>query len=708
MSKPGESEENNSPSSPFSPFHRGEQAIQTRLGVRDNMERFGRKVIRDHMPDQHRDFFNQLPYVFIGYADNAGWPWASILVGEPGFMVSDSPTRLSIKAQSLTGDKLEEFLVHAAADQSAIGLLGIELETRRRNRLSAHVTATSNGSIELKINQSFGNCPQYIQTRHIQTDDTLQPISSTQKNINEFDAEALALIQGADTFFVSSYVATNRLQASSGVDVSHRGGRPGFVRIDDVNTLTIPDYLGNFHFNTLGNFLENPKAGLMFIDFENGHILTLTGTVEILWDSPDTTHFKGAERLWRFRLDHGRWLKNVLPIKLAFGEYSPNSTLTGTWVEAEQIKQSAQLRDRWMPYEVVEIIEESSATKSFYLKSLNGQLPNFDAGQFLTLRADIGSGLVTRTYTVSSAPADEFYRISVKHEQRSDGTIPDGEFSSFLHQKIIPGDTLEIKAPTGCFFYDAASTRPAVFISGGIGITPLVSMARHALIEGFRTRYIRPLTLICAAHNHAQRAFFDELNDIAEKSAGAIRVFWVLSNPEPNLLAGIDFQQRGRVSKDLLQTVLPIDDYDAYVCGPKGFMQFVYELLRSLGINDQRIYAESFGPASLQRSGDLATLTEEQAPVADQAVVEFTESKVEQAWSKGAGTLLEFAEKHGLKPEYGCRSGQCGACKTTLLSGEVSYTQTVSVDLASDEVLLCCAEPAAAEGEEVMRISLQL
>jgi len=705
MKKLSESVADNSPSSPF---HPGEQAIQTRLGVRENMERFGRKVIRDHMPVQHRDFFNQLPYVFIGHADNAGWPWASILVGEPGFMVSDSPTRLSIKAQSLTGDTLEEFLVHAAADQSAMGLLGIDLDTRRRNRLSAHVAAASNGSIELKISQSFGNCPQYIQTRDIQTDNTLPSTSSTQKNINEFDEEALTLIQGADTFFVSSYVATNRLQASSGVDVSHRGGRPGFVRTDDAYTLTIPDYLGNFHFNTLGNFLENPKAGLMFIDFEYGHILALTGTVEILWDSPDVTHFKGAERFWRFRLDHGRWLKNVLPIKFAFGEYSPNNTLTGTWAETEKIKQSAQQRDRWMPYVVVDIVKESSAIKSFFLKSPNGHIPNFDAGQFLTLRTDTGSGLVARTYTVSSAPEDEFYRISVKHEQHSGGTIPDGEFSSFLHQNIISGDILEIKAPTGCFKYDAAYTRPAVFISGGIGITPLVSMARHALIEGLRTRHIRPLTLICAAHNHAQRAFFTELNEITEKSAGAIRVFWVLSNPEPHLLAGVDFQQRGRVSKGFLLTVLPMDDYDAYVCGPKGFMQFVYDLLRSLGTDDQRIYAESFGPASLQRNGDFAPSTEKQAPVADQAVVEFSESRIEQAWSKGAGSLLEFAEKHGLSPEYGCRSGQCGACKTTLLSGEVSYTQTVSVDLASDEVLLCCAEPAASEGGKVALISLQL
>ena len=136
-------------------------------------------------------------------------------------------------------------------------------------------------------------------------------------------------------------------------------------------------------------------------------------------------------------------------------------------------------------------------------------------------------------------------------------------------------------------------------------------------------------------------------------------------------------------------------------------MQSAYNLLCSLGVDDQRIYAESFGPALLLRNDDQSISAIGQPPVAEQAVVVFTESKVEQAWSKGDGTLLEFAEKHGMTPEYGCRNGQCGACKTKLISGKVSYTQTVSAELSSDEVLLCCAVPAA-EMEGVAGVSVRL
>ena len=324
-----------------SPFHKGEQAIQTRFGVRDKLERFGRKVIRDFMPDQHREFFHQLPYVFVGYADDQDWPWASVLIGEPGFMVSGTPSSLSIKGNPLPGDKLGPFLKSPAGDQQSMGLLGIELETRRRNRLSAHVTAVENGMIELGIDQSFGNCPKYIQARRMIKGAELSGGDRERIEFTELDADALALIQRSDTFFVSSYVATKKAESASGVDVSHRGGRPGFVRTDDATTLTIPDYKGNFHFNTLGNFLVNPKAGLLFIDFETGDILSLTGTVEILWDDPDALHFEGAERLWQFKVDHGFRLKNALSNEWEFSGNSTTTDLTGTWVEADEMKRSA-------------------------------------------------------------------------------------------------------------------------------------------------------------------------------------------------------------------------------------------------------------------------------------------------------------------------------------------------------------------------------
>jgi len=294
-----------------SPFHAGERGIQTRMGVRERMERFGRKVIRDFMPEQHREFYNQLPFIFVGHADNEGWPWASILFNSPGFMHSEDERSLSINALPVEGDPL----CHALNPDTRLGLLGIELPTRRRNRLAAHIERTTDQGFDLKIDQAFGNCPQYIQTRELERLDSGILPRPEVHDITHFDQDVQDLISNSDTFFVASYVANGRGEASEGADVSHRGGRPGFVRVDDEKTLTVPDYLGNNHYNTFGNFIENAKAGLLFLDFESGHLLTLTGTVEILWESSETKYFEGAERLWKFHLDHGRKLKNALPLR---------------------------------------------------------------------------------------------------------------------------------------------------------------------------------------------------------------------------------------------------------------------------------------------------------------------------------------------------------------------------------------------------------
>ena len=687
-----------------SPFHKGEQEAQSRLGVRDQMERFGRQVIREAMPDQHREFYNQLPFVFVGHADRNGWPWASILFGAPGFMHSKDERSLSINTKPVSGDPLEDSLM----PDKRLGLLGIELPSRRRNRLAAHVTEATTSGLELKIDQAFGNCPQYIQTRELETLDPATLPESSIEEFTQFDNQAKSLITNSDTFFVASYVSNGSEAASEGADVSHRGGRPGYIRIDDDNTLTIPDYLGNNHFNTFGNFIENSKAGLLFLDFESGHILTLTGTVEILWDSPDTKFFDGAERLWKFHLDHGRRLENALPLRWKLDAFSPNTSLTGTWKEAKELSDADRHKNEWRPYTVRKIVEESSVISSFYLKAEGHQALSFQPGQFLTIKANIDGKEHIRTYTLSSAPADDYYRISIKREASPDGEVPEGMFSNYLHTQMKEGDIIYAKAPRGAFTFDSEEKRPAILLAGGVGITPMISMARHVLIEGLRTRSMRPLTIIGAAKNHNQRAFFEELQEISEASQAQIRTYWALSDVSSNLNPGKDFHHQGRISKDLLQAILPLDDYDCYLCGPSGFMQATYDLLRSMGISDARIYAEEFGPASLQRDVDQATEAFDAEPIASQAIIEFTESKVEQAWSQSDGSLLEFAEAHGFTPEFGCRSGQCGACKAQLISGKVAYRTEHPSSVNEDEILLCCSVPAAVEGEDVVKVSIKL
>lgn len=295
------------------------------------MERIGSKVIRRFMPDQHREFFQQLPFLVVGSVDLQGWPWASLLPGRPGFIQSSTEKSLEVGTSVIVGDPLENNI----AQGSAIALLGIEMSTRRRNRANAHITHATASSFSVEVDQSFGNCPQYIQARDIEF--IREPGEKTEQQkseaLNELDAAARKLICDADTFFVSSYVASDKRPETAGVDVSHRGGRRGFVKVVG-NTLTVPDFSGNNYFNTLGNFLVNPRAGLVFPDFETGELLTLTGSVEILWeDHPEVQAFDGAERAWRFQLEHGFRLTDALPFRASFNEYSPKSLTTGGWVK---------------------------------------------------------------------------------------------------------------------------------------------------------------------------------------------------------------------------------------------------------------------------------------------------------------------------------------------------------------------------------------
>lgn len=680
----------------LSPFHDGEQILQSEAGVRDAMEKFGRRVIRDHMPQQHRDFYSNQPFVVAGYIDDEGAPWASMLFGEQrGFIQSPDDKTLRVTP---TIDPLDP-LFEVIQDKHQVGVLGLELSTRRRNRLGTHISAVTQTGFDLKIDQAFGNCPQYIQSRdlfYIDEKDRL-PVSRTQSN--ELDAEAIDLINRSDTFFVASYYSDNSGHASNGADASHRGGKPGFVHVSEDGLLTIPDYAGNNHFNTLGNLLKNPRAGLLFVDWKNGHCLSLTGSTEIITDSPLIKHFNGALRLWTVRPQKVVWLKNLLPFRFGFNEYSPNSLMTGDWQEAEQRLSLENKQNQWRNFEVIKVQEESAQITSFYLRPESGPLVTFKAGQFLPVQVEIDGQVLSRTYSLSSAPDEDSYRISVKR---------DGKVSAFLHDTLHQGSMLKGRHPAGGFTLQ--SDRPTVLLAAGVGVTPFVSMLKQARIEQFKLRKRQPLTLFFQVKNAQNRPFFDELNQLVNDNNQGIRVIWSMSQPEPHLKQGQDFHYHGRLSKELLQAVLPIDDYDFMICGPGEFMQQQYDTLLDLGVKDKRIFAEAFGPAALKRqqSGDEAVKQYgPDTPPATNAVVKFAQSQVEQAWTAEDGNLLEFAEQHGMQPEFSCRNGQCGSCKVKVTQGKVSHIQDTSFPLEQDEALLCCAVPAASS-EEIATVTLEV
>lgn len=663
-----------------SPWHAGEQQLQAQVGVAERMDAVGRRVIRSEMPEQHRTFYQQLPFLLYGAVDADGNPWASILQGPPGFAQAPAPALLQVGSLPERDDPAQ---LH---DGGAIGLLGIELHSRRRNRLNGRVAALTARGFEVQVEQSFGNCPQYIQLRQFRPVPLADPATRSAQHLDGLDDAAKAMIAGADTFFVASYADVAGQRA---VDVSHRGGRAGFVRVEG-NRLTIPDFAGNLFFNTLGNLLINPRAGLLFIDFDSGDLLQLSGRTQVILDGPQVDAFQGAERLWTVEVERVVRRPAALALRWRFDGLSPSSALTGSWAQAHARLQARALGDRWRPLRVTRIEQESHSIRSLYLQPADGAgLPLFQAGQHLPLRFHLAGAVHIRTYSLSSAPSDDFFRISVKR---------DGLVSSHLHDRIRLGDVLEARAPQGHFSVAATERRPLVLLAAGVGVTPLLSMLRELVYQGLRTRRIRPTWLLQSSRTLADQAFRPELERLLDGHGDAVRVLRLLSQPEPEAREGEDFDLSGRIDAELLKTIVEGEDFDQadfVLCGPGSFTQGLYDSLRDLQIRDSRIHAESFGPSTLRRKPDADALVIAQpAAASDSVPVVFQRSAKEARWQPDAGSLLELAESRGLRPEFSCRGGSCGTCKTRLISGAVSYPQPPAEVPDAGEVLICCAVPA--------------
>ena len=309
-----------------SPFHEGERLLQTRLGVRDKIEMVGNRIIRDFMPDEHRDFFAALPWMLVGSVDAGGRPWASLLVGDPGFATSPDPQTLVLGARPVAGDVLAGNLRVGAP----LGLLGIELHTRRRNRLNGTITESSAGRVVVRVDQSFGNCPKYINRKTLARGRDRETGRASVVR-PALDARAREIVAHADTLFIaSSHLPATARGRGDGVDVSHRGGRRGFVRVEADGSLTIPDYLGNFLFNTLGNVERDRRAGLLFVDFASGDLLQLTGEAWIDWDAPEIATTAGVQRLVRVRPTEVRLLGGAFPFTAEVIDLAPQLDTIGS------------------------------------------------------------------------------------------------------------------------------------------------------------------------------------------------------------------------------------------------------------------------------------------------------------------------------------------------------------------------------------------
>jgi ferredoxin-NADP reductase/predicted pyridoxine 5'-phosphate oxidase superfamily flavin-nucleotide-binding protein len=666
-----------------SPWHDGEKMLQQIVGVSDRMEIFGQKVIRDYMPDQHRDFYHQLPFMIVGTVDGEGWPWATLIEGPQGFVSSLDPRRLTLNVAPDPQDPANPGLQAG----HAIGMLGIELHSRRRNRINGVITQASADRMQIAVEHAFGNCPQYIQKRAYTraapgSDD--KPLRQEYQSLNE---QTTRMIRDADTFFIASYVEHEDQQRS--VDVSHRGGRPGFVKVQG-NQLTIPDYAGNLHFNTLGNLKLNPRAGLLFVDFTSGDVLQLSGRTELILESPMIAAFEGAERLWTFDVEHVVVRPAAVSIRWAFEELAPTSLMTGTWAEADQRLLQNEQRRQWQQWRVVRLAQESKDILSLVIQPVDEAAVTFLPGQHVPVRLHTGADeLLIRTYSVSSAPSDGYIRISIKAQ---------GPASRYLHERLQVGDILEVRSPLGSFTLKSDTARPVVLIGAGVGITPLISMVRELVQQISQRQRDQPVYLFQSARTLQDLPFQSELKELIQRASGLLHVQRALSNPGADAVLGVDYELSGRLGFKQVKTSLGLDDYDFYLCGPASFTQDMYDGLQGVSIADSRIHAETFGPSTLRRRAEEQRPVLVQPPAAITSVpVYFSASAKEARWTPQSGSLLELAESRGLNPDFSCRGGSCGTCAARLISGNVHYTLPPAQMPEADKVLVCCAVPAQDE-----------
>ncbi len=309
------------------PFHEGELKVQGCLGLRTEAKQ-NSGVITDSIVKGALRFIEQQRMAVLGSIDQDDNVWASVLAGQVGFMQATTEQLITFDLSKTAGNEHDPFWKNIESHPQ-VGMLVIELATRRRLRVNGRIRRSGEQQPALEVLESYPNCPKYIQRRQATNNRVGNQVATSQVlQGNTLGAPQREIIKKADTFFVAS------AHPERGVDASHRGGYPGFARIADDLRLRIPDYMGNCFFNTLGNFVMNPRAGLVFVDFENGTTLQLIGRAEILWDEEDPQYETGDEasgtkRFWELHID--RWLEveKVHQLEWSFLDYSPYNPQVG-------------------------------------------------------------------------------------------------------------------------------------------------------------------------------------------------------------------------------------------------------------------------------------------------------------------------------------------------------------------------------------------
>jgi ferredoxin-NADP reductase len=341
----------------------------------------------------------------------------------------------------------------------------------------------------------------------------------------------------------------------------------------------------------------------------------------------------------------------------------------------------------WREFQVIRKRPESDEITSFELQPLDGEaLPVFAPGQFLTLELPIPGQAkpVVRTYSLSDFPPAgqpiHHYRLSIKREPAPQGqNVPPGLASNFLHDHIGEGASLRVRPPAGNFVLNTSSSKPIVLISNGVGITPMVAMAKAAIAQPNQRR----IWFVHGCRNAQFHAFRGEMAELAAKHPNLILH---IAYSRPGDGDSGRYQSKGYVDGALLRALVD-QDADYFLCGSPPFMQGLIGELKQAGIDETAIHFEMFSRAPAPTGGPTPT-----------TLVTFATSGQSAPWTSSDpdATLLSFAEDQGLEPAFSCRAGVCGTCACRLIEGEVTYISEPSAPVASGSALICIAKPKGA------------
>ena len=377
------------------------------------------------------------------------------------------------------------------------------------------------------------------------------------------------------------------------------------------------------------------------------------------------------------------------------GLIAQSGTSVGSTQKKAREKTQTDTWQDWRDFKIIRKEVESKEITSFYFQPVDRKaIPEYKPGQYLTIRLDTGDRdkPVIRTYSLSDYPeSKDYYRLSIKREGSPKGlNVPPGVASNFMHDRIEVGSTIPCKPPKGKFYLEVENDIPAVLISNGVGITPMISMAKACAKQNPN----RHVWFIHGARNGEYHACRQQINQLLQTYPN-LHVHYRYSRPNPEDEG--QYHSQGYADKQLLaDTIIPevkqahngSSNAEYYLCGSPAFMNSLRKGLNELNVPEDKVYFESFGGGKTKGKAEATT-----EGAVESAEVTFAASNKIVTWTPADGTLLEFAEANGLNPDYSCRQGVCHTCTCAIQSGKVEYTDDPASEPDEGNVLICVSRP---------------